>query len=132
MESSTLEVLSNSTYGGFGISDAAYDKYKEKNGKLAKWDTDIRYDPILIDIFKKDGAEFVNRGCSSIILETISKIYKDYHTIDEYDGLESININKDGYDRNLLIEMREQIKIILYDPVKTDSQKVAEISRIIY
>ena len=127
----SFEILVNQWCGGFRVSGPAYEKYTQKGGQLYIHDDDIRHDPILIQIFKEYGSSFVSGAGAALGLETIDEKYKDYYTINEYDGVESVIVNTDGYEKDkLTIAMRDILQFL--DNTKiTDTQKVAEIRRVI-
>lgn len=115
----TIEIMFNSTYGGFTFSDDACKLYcKEKGLDYDKakyklnWEVK-RTDPDMIGIIKDlDRAA----GCrhSDICLWKISKKYQNYFTIHEYDGTESVDIDFKGYKLDRITEA------ISAEPVQED------------
>jgi hypothetical protein len=86
-----IEVLYNSSYGGFSLSNKAKKIY---NKPLYGYES--RFDPDLIKIYKELGSE-INGKFSDINAEKIPKKYQNYIIINEYDGMENITINYDKY-----------------------------------
>ena len=122
-----MKILINGCYGGFGISDEAKAEYKRRTGEKLPYCDDNRYNPILIQIREEFGRTQFSGHCASICIETIDEIYKDYHTINEYDGIESIEIDYAGYERDNLIY---KIKMILRSTIPNE-QKILEISNLV-
>jgi len=124
-----MKILVNGCYGGFSISDEARDEYKRRTGDSPTYDHDTnRYDPVLIQIYEEFGSERFSGFLADICVKTIDEIYKDYHTIDEYDGIESINIDYAGYEKNTLIY---RIKMILLSATLSNEQKILQISNLV-
>lgn len=101
-----IEILLNNCYGRFNISTNAEKLY---NLKKLEIDPTFKYvtcfnniiyrtDPILILCFKELGSDF-NASYTNIHITLIPVKYKEYFSILDYDGIESINItpynNKD-------------------------------------
>ena len=109
IEQELIEILYNSCYGGWGISDKALELYKLRNDDLENLcisnvfcdELLDRTDPILIQIFNELGDK-INTKCSKIKIKKIPKIYKNYYSISEYDGKERIDID---FTNNKIIVM---------------------------
>lgn len=124
-----MKILINGCYGGFGISDEAKAEYERRTGEKISYDcdNDNRYNPILIQIREEFGRDRFSGDYASIHIKTIDEIYKDYYTINEYDGIESIEIDYAGYERDNLIY---KIKMILRSTIPNE-QKILEISNLV-
>jgi hypothetical protein len=100
MDQEVIEVLYNRCYGGLKISEKAMELYKARNGSYNSMELEsvdlCRSDPILIEIYNELGHEF-STNCSNIKIKKISKKYEKYYYINEYDGLESLEINYTQY-----------------------------------
>jgi hypothetical protein len=93
-----IYIMYNTCYGGFTLSDAAIDEYKRqcpdgKNPRLFELDRD---DQVMAQIVKEMGSA-ANGQFSDIKLQRIPVDYRDFYTIHEYDGLESVLLNHNVY-----------------------------------
>ena len=82
-------VVINDCYGGFGLSDAAVERYKELTGvndNLFYYEID-RDDPYLVKVVKELGAD-ANGACSNLKIVEIPADVEWW--IQEYDGIEWI------------------------------------------
>jgi len=91
---STVKVVYNKTYGGFGLSDVGLNLYNEKRLALkldtVKYDFTIkRTDPLLIEVIEELGKN-ANGVCAKLAIDTIPIEYEDCYVVDEYDGKENI------------------------------------------
>ena len=126
MEEETVEVLYNTHYGGFGVSEKAeelYRKYKKEKDPQTEFDPFEfsfigRTNPIWIRIFHELGNEFNGPYCNAAIA-IIPKKYKHHYIIDEYDGKERIEIDHLGYGLS-------QIKTILHSE-ETNDEKIRQL-----
>lgn len=88
----TTEVLINSCFGGFGLSNGFLDFAQSHgftyNTRYNAWDTDIRTDPLLISLIKDYGLSRVSAPYAKITIELVPKYYT--WTITEYDGNEEL------------------------------------------
>jgi hypothetical protein len=81
-----MKVVINTCYGGFGLSDDAFTRYKNESGN-----TEISYygiprnDPILVSIVEELGEDSWGRWASLKIVDIPDGIEWD---IEEYDGSE--------------------------------------------
>ena len=98
-----IEILYNTSYGGWGISDKAIELYKLRNVNDNSMALEYechellsRTDPILIQIYNELGDE-MNTKCCKIRIKKIPKKYENYYYISEYDGRESIAIDFTNY-----------------------------------
>ena len=86
------KIVYNACYGGFGLSEKAFARYKELGGTC---DHDItRTDPILVQVVEELGEE-VNNAFSK--LRIIALPAGSMYHIDEYDGFETVMTPED-YD----------------------------------
>jgi hypothetical protein len=83
-----MKIAINACYGGFGLSEKAFNLYKEKaqNGITYAGDID-RGDPILIEVIELLGDEADTRFSQLKIVEIPDGV--EYH-IQEYDGYEHV------------------------------------------
>src|ERR1700679_2410102 len=85
-----VEVVINVRYGGFGLSNEAKNLYKERsNGVLHEG---IRHDIVLVQIVKELGTD-ANDKFSELSIEKIPVEFKNCYVINEYDGMESIDLS---------------------------------------
>jgi len=99
-----LEVVYNSVYGGFGLSERAMKELGLKTGydvyKLS------RSDPRLVDVVKRLGDEAGDKYCKLKIqvIDDTDPSYDRYY-LEEYDGLETVIVERNkllGLVKNLL------------------------------
>jgi len=126
----TISILYNNCYGGFSPSKKAITLYNKRMKKINKKFVNLQYlqyierhDPILVQIFKEIGKEFdTNYSCTK--LHSISKKYEKYYFINEYDGMESVLVDKNSY-------ILDNIKSILKDTNMSNNYKIEQINAII-
>lgn len=98
-EAEYIEILYNSCYGGFSLSEQAKEMYEAKtNTKFVK-DKDHRTDKILLEIyheFKLKEKRFSGQH-ADISIKKIHKKYENCYLIGEYDGFENIIIDYDKF-----------------------------------
>ena len=87
------KIVFNECYGGFGLSEAALEMYKELGGTEEAWDIP-RACPILVQVVETLG-ESVNTSYSSLKIAEVPE--GTLYRIDEYDGFESV-MTQDDYD----------------------------------
>lgn len=94
-----MKVVINKCYGGFGLSDAAYEKLNEwgmtftkKDGywKPYAWRRDDRTNPLLVRVVEELG-KGADGGYAELKIVEIPDDVK--YEIDEYDGIEHIAEN---------------------------------------
>jgi hypothetical protein len=100
-EGEYIEVLYNSCYGGFSLSEEAKEMYKAKTDViLYGYDSHVnRTNKILLEIyheFKLKEKKFSGQ-CACIEIKKIHKKYKNCYIISEYDGLEDVMIDYDKF-----------------------------------
>jgi hypothetical protein len=125
-----IEILYNSTYGGWGISKKTFELYKLRSNltNLSEFEKDFscRNDPILIQIYKELGDDFDDKFSKSKI-KKIPKKYENYYYIEEYDGKEFVKID---YIKYKLDNIYNKIKKILQSN-NDNSIKLNEIDELI-
>jgi hypothetical protein len=129
-ENDTFPILLNIDFGGFSLSQEAEELYATRRKmtdpsyELKKYDSHIfdRDDPILIQIFhelkEKTNGKFANIG-----IEYIDNKYKNYYSIEDYDGKEDIRINYGHFEHDKLIN---SIKSIINNE-KDNNEKIDAI-----
>jgi hypothetical protein len=138
----TIAVLYNSCFGGWRLNPLVTELYNKRNRainpafKPVKCISDYyygtvvpRHDPILVDIYYELGANFDGKPYSKTKVETIPAKYKDCYHIQEHDGYEAVIINEDKYALDCL---KEQLRILLQNTVKTDTDKITAIRQLLY
>lgn len=81
------KIVYNACYGGFGLSEKAFARYKELGG-LTNYDMDIvRTDPILVQVVEELGEE-ANHWASKLRMIALPEGTK--YRIEEYDGFETV------------------------------------------
>lgn len=120
-EEDKLEVLINTTYGGFEPSIQAKELYEVYTGKKFTGGVD-RSDPELIRVFKELGKDEFNSSVSSARITTIHKKYKDFYDFHEYDGQETLKIEESEYQLHML---RSALKELAFsgEPVTKEQLK---------
>lgn len=110
-----IPVIISVSYGGFGISKSALEEYTKRTGKKYIYD---RSDPVMVEIIKEIGKE-ANTKFSDLVVKLIPDDFKNYYTILEYDGSESIELDFSKYKLSKISQIvesggsMEQIKTIL-------------------
>lgn len=122
-----IEVLYNDCYGGWDISQKAYELYKTRNNNVSPRirRNIIRTDPILIQIYHELGADFDTKY-SKTEIDIFPKKYANYITIKEYDGLETVHIDYTQYE---LDNIKNKIKEILQSALSND-EKINEFTHL--
>ena len=84
-----MKVVINVCFGGFGLSQAVYDRYNELTGKNVKYQNDItRDDIVLVQVVEELGQEANGHHSELKIVEIPDGIS---WFIDDYDGMETIH-----------------------------------------
>lgn len=134
-----VEILYNDCYGGWSPSKKACELY---NIKMLKLDTSFvpvmpnnilyvdRHDPVLVQVYRELGREFDEKPVSKTVCGTILMKYVDFYRISEYDGKESVSIDKTQYDLCKLDEKNEKIRDILYNDGMSNDEKIIQIKEI--
>lgn len=108
-----VEVMYNTCYGGFSLSDKAIAEYcVEKRVVHPEIVFQVRrgvdrHDPVMVGIVKRLGRE-AKGDFSNISLQKIKAKYANYYCIDEYDGMEGVNID---YGKYKLDKIREHVRL---------------------
>jgi len=115
-EKDTFPILLNIGFGGFSLSQEAEELYATRRKitdpsyELKKYSSHMldRADPILIQIFhelkEKTNGQYANIG-----IEWINNKYKDYYSIEDYDGKEDIRIDYGHFEHDKLINSIKNI-----------------------
>jgi hypothetical protein len=124
-EEEEIEVLLNDCYGGWQISNKANKLYELRRTKdsIRK-----RSDPILVQIYKELGDEFDGGKHSKTGIEKIPKKYEKYYIINEYDGLETVEIDYTLYE---LDNLKQKIKEILENNSMDNDEKINQFKKMI-
>lgn len=99
MNQATIRVAINQTYGGYSFSNAAIQRLKDLGYKfqdekypLAELQqTQMRCHPLVIQVIDELGKESFGK-CAVLGTVVLPEGLKDYYSIDEFDGSESIKI----------------------------------------
>jgi len=84
-----MKVVINVCFGGFGLSQAVYDRYNELTGKNVKYQNDItRDDIVLVQVVEELGQEANTRYSELRVVEIPDGTSWYIH---EYDGREEIH-----------------------------------------
>jgi hypothetical protein len=121
---STLAVVINVGFGGFGISEEGQSRYEEKSGKL--FDHSLsRHDPHLINTIRELGSRAAS-SCCSLMIHYIPLEMEKHYKISNYDGGESIILL---YSQKAITEAREIATSS--DSSLTAEQKLVKISEVL-
>jgi len=127
IDNEEIEVLYNSCYGGWGISDKAKELYTLRKIKDSTYYIRRRSDTILIQIYKELGDEF-DEKYSKTKIEKIPKKYENYYYITEYDGWEKVEIDFTKYD---LDNLKQKIKEMLENNNIDNDEKINQLKKMI-
>lgn len=127
--SNQTEVLYNSCYGGFSISDEAVNELKKRlpNENIDKTLFRIENDrthPAILEVYHLLGSERFSGRHARIEVEYIDTKYKDFIRIREYDGVEDVEPDINSYK---LYKIGE----IINSTLLPDSEKIKQIKTII-
>ena len=86
------KVVINICYGGFGLSETAWERYVELGGKAESEYDVARTDPILVQVVEELG-EKANGMYANLFVEELASGTR--YRIQEYDGSESIETEND-------------------------------------
>jgi hypothetical protein len=82
------KIVYNACYGGFGLSEKAFARYKELGGAAYDYDWEIaRTDPILVQVIEELGEE-ANNWASNLKITAVHAGTK--YRIEGYDGMETV------------------------------------------
>ena len=94
MEMKVTKIVYNACFGGFGLSETAWERYRELGGQeTSRYDIN-RADPVLVQVVEELGEE-ANTRFSELRIRDLPEGTK--YRIDEYDGNESV-CTIDDYD----------------------------------
>lgn len=93
----TIKILYNDCYGGFGFSEEYAAAYKERTGRevntFSQLFRAIRADPVAVELFERLGAKRASGENASLSVREIPALFERYWTIEEYDGNEWVYVN---------------------------------------
>lgn len=111
------EIVINTCYGGFGLSEEAEKTYKAQTGaNVDDWQTP-RDDPTLLKIVKELGTRADGQYAALKVVQ-IPAQYAQFYTIREYDGNESVRIEYNAYKIH-------SAKRMLLDPALTQRERIS-------
>ena len=123
-----IEVLINDCYGGWSMSNKANKLYKLRKTENSGYYLCRRSDPILVQIYKELGDEFDGKTHSKTGIEKIPKKYEKHYIINEYDGLETVEIDYALYE---LDNLKQKIKEILENNNMDNDEKINQFKKMI-
>jgi hypothetical protein len=110
-----MKIIINTDFGGFGLSQKAFELYKQRAGienvSKNKWDVDYRDDPIMVSIVEELGEE-ADDHFSRLEIREIPDEY-DYD-IGEYDGWEHVVLRIKESRLRELIRIGDEDAIVKY------------------
>ena len=114
----------NGCFGGFGFSDEVKRIYISKGGIYDKYDDEIRYDPLFVDIIRNPdnyGIHDVNTSSSKLVCEDITDEVFNLRAfkISEYDGAESIEIDKNKINLNRILDLLKVSNVLGFNQDST-------------
>jgi hypothetical protein len=127
--------LYNRTFGGWSPSELVVNLYNARM-KTYHWFEPVdgytitqlkRHDPILVELYYSLGNKFDESSqISSTAVEKVPIEYKDYYRIEEFDGNESVEIDKEKYkcDKQTLT-----ITDLLKNDSMTNDEKIKELNK---
>lgn len=124
MSSEYVYVMYNSCYGGFSLSKAAVAEYRRRCPEAVhvRARNVERHDPVMVQIVLEI-QEKANGHYANIKLERIPVEYVNHYKIDEYDGLENVQIQYDKY-------RVDSVRSILKDQALNKTDKLARIAAV--
>ena len=108
--SATIHVMYNASFGGFGFSDRAKAEYLKHCPEVAEVDNIERHDPIMVQIVLELGPKAASAKGAKIELEEIQSRYVNHYSVDDYDGMETVQIAYNKYkvdSARLILQNRE-------------------------
>ena len=104
MQEDLIPVLYNTCFGGFHLSKEAIRIYGERSGATNLSSFNLpRTDSVLAEVVKELG-DAANGMCSSIKTLYVPRQYKNFVSISEYDGLESVSVDFARYKLQRIVE----------------------------
>ena len=127
--SDKTEVLYNGCYGGFNLSNEAsmeINKRLQDNEKKVdkRLHLKYRFHPVCLQVYHLLGQEKFSGKNSHILIDVVDTKYKDFITIENYDGLENIQIDVNEYNLHKIKENIDSTSL-------SDSEKIEEIKKIL-
>ena len=137
----SMAILYNACYGGWSPSKQAAELYNTRMTNLDPSFVPIdgafdmscleRHDPLLIEIYQELGDAFDSSKVSNTKVAMFSNKYKDFYVIREYDGLETVAIDKTRYDLHELTETYHKIREVLSsDNTADNDEKIRQLKQI--
>jgi hypothetical protein len=126
-----ISVLYNNCYGGYIISNKVLKIYNKKMKEINPDFIPIvdstnlfyqRHNPVVVQIYNEIGKEF-NESFTDVKIKKIPKIYENHYIINDYNGLEKVEIQYDKYKL-------DKVKEILNED-KTDKEKIEAIESLL-
>ena len=114
-------VVLNKRYGGFGISDQCKEEMKMFGNKVDGYDVS-RFCPILVKTILKIGSSAASDEYSKLCLNAYPWMFRECIKIDEYDGMESSEIDENAYRYKLIEKYKKKVE----DTVGLDEKKEME------
>ncbi len=113
-----MEIVINTCYGGFGLSESAQDEYvRRTNRERDSWYDLPRDDPDLIQLVKDLGT-CANGQFAKLTIVRIPGQYARFYSIKEYDGTEWVRIDYDKYKVHAA-------KSVLQDRALTQTERIS-------
>lgn len=114
-----VEIVINGCYGGFGLSKEGLEYYNKISGKNVERVYRIKRDDEFLIRTVKEIGKIANGQYCRLCIDEVPIGYENYYSIEEYDGLESIALNREAKEKNDKIEeMKKEIayyKILLLE-----------------
>jgi hypothetical protein len=128
-DQTTITIMVNACYGGFGLSEAAMDEYRRRRpssdvgvaGGDAYYDI-ARHDALMVQVVKELG-HAANGPCAAIELWQIPSRYVNHYSIREYDGMENVAVHRNAYRVDAARE-------ILRQETLTKTEKLARLAAV--
>lgn len=130
-----ISILYNNCYGGWSPSNKTTELYNLRMKEIDPTFTPInhyeiryisRHDPVLVQLYHELGKDFDSDKISSTKIWTIKKKYEKYYHITEYDGNESVCIDKTLYK---LCFIQNTIRDILSNDLMSNEDKLRQIGK---
>jgi len=126
----TIDIMYNTDYGGFILSEDAVRMYCEakgldyaKEGLRLTWNVS-RTDPVMVQIVKNLDLA-AGKKHSKVGIWTISEKFQNYYSMDEYDGAESVVIDFKGYKLDQIRAALEEIPHV-FDSAEPDQRYIVD------
>jgi len=127
-------VVINTCFGGFGISDEGKSVLEKRGVILDRWDDEekLRTNKDLINLIK-EGKINMNGDCASLSVVRIPKEYYDsgFWRLNEYDGAESIELDREGYKVFAKFNALKAKLLSILDGEGSDAEKVTRARKLV-